>query len=213
MVRARKQKRTGELLHADLASLGYDGSYCRVAAFARAWRDEYRRQQQMSGRVTFGPLSFAPGEAFQVDWREDWAILGGVRTKLQVAHFKLSHSRAFTVRAYLLQTHEMLFDAHNHAFRVLGGVPRRGIYDNMRTAVDKVGRGKERKVNTRFLTMVSHYLFEAEFCNPAAGWERSEEHTSELQSLMRISYAVFCLKKKTQQKSTHDEKVIDTSIT
>src|SRR3546814_5121282 len=30
--------------------------------------------------------------------------------------------------------------------------------------------------------------------------ERSEEHTSELQSLMRISYAVFCLKKKTQQR-------------
>src|SRR3546814_4060038 len=28
------------------------------------------------------------------------------------------------------------------------------------------------------------------------GWERSEEHTSELQSLMRISYAVFCLQKK-----------------
>src|SRR3546814_2333903 len=32
---------------------------------------------------------------------------------------------------------------------------------------------------------------------------RSEEHTSELQSLMRISYAVFCLKKKTQHKHTH----------
>src|SRR3546814_6365166 len=31
------------------------------------------------------------------------------------------------------------------------------------------------------------------------GVERSEEHTSELQSLMRISYAVFCLKKKTQE--------------
>src|SRR3546814_3569067 len=31
--------------------------------------------------------------------------------------------------------------------------------------------------------------------------KRSEEHTSELQSLMRISYAVFCLKKKTTQKS------------
>jgi len=66
------------------------------------------------------------------------------RTKLQVAHSKLCHSRAFIVRAYSLQTHEMLFDAHHHAFRVLGGVPRRGIYDNMRAAVDKVGRGKER---------------------------------------------------------------------
>src|SRR3546814_5562844 len=32
---------------------------------------------------------------------------------------------------------------------------------------------------------------------------RSEEHTSELQSLMRISYAVFCLKKKTETRSTH----------
>ncbi len=168
MTRTRKQKRTMKQLHADLVSLGYEGSYNRVAAFARAWRDDYRRQQQMSGRGTFVPLSFAPGEAFQFDWSEDWAIIAGVRTKLQVAHFKLSHSRAFYVRAYLLQTHEMLFDAHNHAFRVLGGVPRRGIYDNMRTAVDKVGRGKERNVNTRFQTMVSHYLFEAEFCNPAA---------------------------------------------
>src|SRR3546814_1900188 len=34
---------------------------------------------------------------------------------------------------------------------------------------------------------------------------RSEEHTSELQSLMRISYAVFCLKKKTQTKYTHNQ--------
>lgn len=41
---------------------------------------------------------------------------------LQVAHTKLSYSRAFIVRAYLLQTHEMLFDAHNHAFRVFGGI-------------------------------------------------------------------------------------------
>src|SRR3546814_4199401 len=31
---------------------------------------------------------------------------------------------------------------------------------------------------------------------PAHGWPRSEEHTSELQSLMRISYAVYCLNKK-----------------
>jgi hypothetical protein len=89
-------------------------------------------------------------------------------------HFKLSYSRAFILRANPQQTHEMLFDAYNHAFRVLGGVPRRGIYDNMRTAVDKVGRGKERQVNARFSAMVSHFLFEAEFCNPASGWEKGQ---------------------------------------
>jgi len=41
----------------------------------------------------------------------------------------------------------MLFDAHNRAFAVFGGVPRRGIYDNMKTAVDWVGSGKAREVN------------------------------------------------------------------
>ena len=74
MGRTRKQKRTMKQLHADLVSLGYDGSYNRVAAFARDWRDDYRREQQMSGRGTFVPLSFAPGEAFQFDWSEDEAI-------------------------------------------------------------------------------------------------------------------------------------------
>lgn len=66
----------------------------------------------------------------------------------------------------------MLFDTHYHAFSVLGGIPERGMYDNMKTAVDKVGRGKERLINKRFQTMVSRYLFEAEFYNPAAGWEK-----------------------------------------
>ena len=161
----RKQKRTVLQLHADLVSLGYGGSYNRVSAFAREWKADRQREMNTTGRGTFVPLTFEPGEAFQFDWSEDWAIIGNERTKLQVAHTKLSYSRAFIVRAYLLQTHEMLFDAHNHAFRVLGGVPRRGIYDNMKTAIDKVGRGKERDINARFLAMASHYLFELEFCN------------------------------------------------
>ncbi|HMM73841.1 MAG TPA: IS21 family transposase, partial [Rhodocyclaceae bacterium] len=172
--KSRKQRRTVKQLHADLVALGFTGSYNRVAAFAREWRADRHRELQTTGRGTFVPLVFAPGEAFQFDWSEDWAILGGERTKLQVAHIKLSHSRAFLLRAYLLQTHEMLFDAHGHAFRVFGGVPARGIYDNMRTAVDRVGKGKERQVNARFLAMTSHYVFEPEFCNPAAGWEKGQ---------------------------------------
>ena len=133
------------------------------------------------------PLVFQPGEAFQFDWSEDFAVLGGERATLQVAHIKLSHSRAFLLRAYPLQTNDLshrartdgaamasMFDAHVHGFRVFGGVPGRGIYDNMRTAVDRVGRGKERQVNARFLAMASHYVFEPEFCNPAAGWEKGQ---------------------------------------
>ena len=98
--KSRKQKRTIKQLHADLAALGYDGSYNRVAAFARDWKAARQREQQTSGRGTFVPLVFAPGEAFQFDWSEDWAIIAGERTKLLVAQFKLSYSRAFTLRAY-----------------------------------------------------------------------------------------------------------------
>ena len=172
--KSRKQRRTAKQMHADLVALGFEGGYGRVAAFVRAWKMDRQREQQTSGRGTFVPLVFAPGEAFQFDWSEDWAIIAGKQTKLQVAHTKLSHSRAFIVRAYPLQTHEMLFDALTQAFRVLGGVPQRGIFDNMKTAVDRIGTGKARQVNARFAAMASHYLFEPEFCNPASGWEKGQ---------------------------------------
>ena len=172
--KGRKHRRNLRRLHADLVALGFRGSYDRVAAFARMWRQAQQELARTAGRGTFVPLTFAPGEAFQFDWSEDWATVAGERVKFQVAQFKLSYSRAFYLRAYPLQTHEMLFDAHVHAFPILGGVPRRGIYDNMKTAVDRVRVGKARDVNVRFAAMVSHYLFEAEFCNPAAGWEKGQ---------------------------------------
>ena len=172
--RHRKQRRSIKQLHLDLVQLGYTGSYDRVAAFARLWRQEQQEAQRTAAKNTYVPLQFAPGEAFQFDWSEDYVVIGGVNTKLQIAHFRLSHSRAFFLRAYLHQTHEMLFDAHYQAFQLFGGVPERGIYDNMKTAVDKVGRGKQRTINKRFQAMVSHYLFEAEFCNPADGWEKGQ---------------------------------------
>lgn len=78
----RKQKRTMKQLHSDLMSLGYDGSYGRVAAFAREWKADLQRELQTSGRGTNVPLTFDPGEAFQVDWSEDWAIIGNERTKI-----------------------------------------------------------------------------------------------------------------------------------
>lgn len=184
--RTRKQRRSLLQLHQDLCALGYTGSYDRVAAFARRWRQEQQERSQTSGWGTFVPLAFAPGDAFQFDWSEDSAVINGERTKLQIAQFKLCHSRAFFLRAYWLQTHEMLFDAHHHAFVAWGGIPRRGIYDSMKTAVDRVGRGKSREVNARFSSMVSHYLFDAQFCNPASGWEKGQIEKSVQESRRRI---------------------------
>ena len=146
--KSRKQRRTARQMHNDLVKMGYRGSYGRVAAFVRTWKAERQRDAQTSGRGTFVPLVFAPGEAFQFDWSEDWAVLGNERVKLQVAHTKLSHSKAFIVRAYLLQTHEMLFDALTQAFRVLGRVPRRGIFDSEAWPPSVRGQAERRRLLT-----------------------------------------------------------------
>ena len=47
-----------------------------------------------------------------------------------------------------------------------------GIYDNMKTAVNKVSKGNGRIVNTCFFVMTAHYLFDPDFCNVASGWEK-----------------------------------------
>jgi transposase len=86
---------------------------------------------------------------------------------------KLCASRVFWLVAYPSQGHEILFDAHTRSFGALGGAPRRGIYDNMKTAVDKVNKGKGRTVNARFAVMCAHYLFDPDFCNVASGWEKA----------------------------------------
>ena len=118
------------------------------------------------------PLKFELGEAFPFDWGEESLVIGGILRKVIASHTKLCSSRAFFIFGYPGQSHEMLFDAHNRAFAALGGVAKRGIYDNMKTAVDKVSKGNGRIVNTRFHAMVSHYLFEADFCHVASGWEK-----------------------------------------
>ena len=99
---------------------------------------------------------------------------------------KLCASRAFWLVAYPTQSHEMLFDAHTRSFAALGGVPHRGIYDNMKTAVDEVLKGKGRVVNARFKAMCSHYLFDPDFCNVASGWEKGRVEKNVQDSRRRI---------------------------
>jgi transposase len=180
--RAKRDRRTALALYRQLQVLGFKGSYSRVTEFVRRWR----AGGGANVKAAFIPLKFELGEAFQFDWSEETLVVGGFVRKLQVAHIKLCASRAFLLVAYPAQSHEMLFDAHTRGFRAFGGIPKRGIYDNMRTAVDKVGAGKRRIVNTRFAAMAAHYLFEPDFCNVASGWEKGVVEKNVQDSRRRI---------------------------
>ena len=114
------------------------------------------------GLVTRLPFAFAAGlgiNAFlafsivgSISWPEAMAlvVINGVTTKVKVAHLRLCHSRMLFVRAYPRESQEMVFDAHDRAFAIFKGACTRGIYDNMKTAVETIFVGKERTYNRRF---------------------------------------------------------------
>jgi hypothetical protein len=85
-------------------------------------------------------------------------VLSGVTVTVKVAHVRLCHSRMMFVRAYPRETQEMVFDAHERAFALFKGACTRGIYDNMKTAVETIFIGKGRQYNRRFLQMCAHHL-------------------------------------------------------
>ena len=120
------------------------------------------------------PAEFRAGEAYQFDWSHEIVLLNGVTVTVKAAHARLCHSRMLFVRTYPRETQEMVFDAHDRAFALFKGACQRGIYDNMKTAVETILVGKERVYNRRFLQMCSHYLVDPIACTPASGWEKGQ---------------------------------------
>jgi transposase len=154
----------------ELRGLGYEGGYDAVRRYARGWQ----RERSASTADAYVPLSFAPGEAYQFDWSHEVVLINGTTVIVKVAHVRLCHSRMPFVRAYPRETQEMVFDAHDRAVAFFKGACRRGIYDNMKTAVETIFVGKERSYNRRFLQMCGHYLIDPVACTPASGWEKGQ---------------------------------------
>jgi transposase len=157
-------------LFEELRGLGYDGSYDAVRRYAQRWRREHAGETA----AAFVPLSFAAGEAYQFDWSHEIVVMSGVTVTVKVAHVRLCHSRMMFVRAYPRETQEMVFDAHERAFAFFKGACARGIYDNMKTAVETIFVGKDRQYNRRFLQMCAHHLVDPVACTPASGWEKGQ---------------------------------------
>src|ERR1700729_3003067 len=168
--KAARERLTLIRLFEELRGLGYAGGYDAVRRYARRWSKE-RGESTASAYV---PLSFAPREACQFDWSHEVVLPNGVTVIVKAAHVQLCHSRMLFVRAYPRETQEMVFDAHDRAFALFKGTCRRGIYDNMKTAVETIFVGKGRLYNRRFLQMCSHYLVDPVACTPASGWEKGQ---------------------------------------
>ena len=170
LARPARERLTLIRVFEELRERGYQGGYDTIRRYARSWS----RDQGARSVDAYVPLVFAPGEAYQFDWSHEIVLIDGVTVKVKVAHVRLCHSRMMFVRAYPRESQEMVFDAHDRAFAFFKGACTRGIYDNMKTAVETIFVGKERANNRRFLQMCSHYLVDPVACTPASGWEKGQ---------------------------------------
>ena len=162
----RKQRYTAKTIYKMVNQEGYAGSLSTVGHYLAELRKEKRRPK------VYLPLEFDLGTDAQVDWGEAVVVMNDEQVKVQLFVMRLSYSRRTFMMAFPTQKQESFFEGHVEAFKHFGGVPHRISYDNLKTAVQEVLRGKKRKEQRQFIVFRSHYLYESHFCTPGAGNEK-----------------------------------------
>jgi transposase len=132
----------------------------------------WKQQQATERAATFISQQYEPAREGQVDWYEAYADVAGERVKLYVFSLRSMYSGAAFHRAYWRPTQLAFLEAHELAFEHFGGLFGTLRYDNLKSAVKQILRGKRREESARFIAFRSHYLFAAEFCTPARGNEK-----------------------------------------
>lgn len=163
----KKQRHTAvRIFHRLVDEHGFKGSESNIRRVVRL-----RRKQLPE---VFIPLEFQLGQHFQFDWGEADVVLGGLERRIYIFCIQLSASRKRFVRAYLHERQEAFLDGFVQAFNYFGGVPSRGLFDNLKSAVIRIVEGRERLEQEAFQALQAHYLFMAEFCNVRSGNEKGQ---------------------------------------
>ncbi len=160
-----KQRRTARRMWVQLRDEhGFTGAEPTIRVAVRQLRERQR--------AVFVPLAFAPGERAEVDWGTAQVILAGVLTTVHLFCGRLRYSGMPFVMAFPHEQQEAFFAGHRAMFAAWGGVPQCVVYDNLTTAVRKVLTGHQREEQDAFVSLRTHYCYEAIFANRAAGWEK-----------------------------------------
>ena len=148
-----------------LREAGYQGGRTIVGDYVQRIRP--RRAQ------AFLKLDFTAGEAAQVDWGEYGTIaVGSTRRRLSFFLMVLCYSRRMYLEFTLSQTSEFFLACHENAFAAFGGVPRKIMVDNLRSAVLQRLAGVAPVFNPKYLDFSRHWGFEIAPCNVRAANEK-----------------------------------------
>jgi transposase len=149
---------TAMQIYQRLLEMGFNGSYNTVKRFVRKVRP--RRVQP------FLKLAFAPGECAQVDWGSYGTVrVGEMNRRLSFFVMVMCHSRMMYVEFTVLQTMEHFLSCHKNAFEFFGGVPKKIMVDNLKSAVIRRFIGQEPILNPKYLDFAKYYAFTITPCN------------------------------------------------
>jgi len=156
----RKQRHTAKRIWQRLLEeQGADVAETTVREYVR------RRRRELGEPVdeSFVPQVHEPGQEAEVDWGEAEVVIAGQRVKVGLFLMRACYSGAAFVMAFERQSQQAFLEAHVEAFRFFGGVFALVRYDNLRSAVKQVLRGRRRVESDRFVALRSHYLYESAF--------------------------------------------------
>jgi transposase len=156
----RKQRHTARRVWQRLVDEhGAEVSERQVCRYVRARRRELGEPVE----EVFVPQVHEPGQEAEVDWGEAEVVIAGQRRKVCLFLMRACYSGASFVIAFERETQQAFLEAHVEAFRFFDGVFQLIRYDNLRSAVKQVLRGRRRLEQDRFVGLRSHYLYESVF--------------------------------------------------
>src|SRR6266516_267031 len=148
-----------------LREQGFDGSYALVKAYVRTVRP--------TRQPAFLTLAFAPGECVQVDWGYVGSVpVGQTHRQLSFSVMVLCYSRMMYVEFTVSQTMEHFLACHQHAFEFFGGIPKKVMVDNLKSAVLQRALGEAPVFNPKYLDFATHNGFTIAPCNVGKGNEK-----------------------------------------
>lgn len=165
----KKQRHTAKRIYDRLChELGFNGSDRTVRKYVRV----ARMRLGINPPQVYIPSEAKLGFEAEVDWGRCHAVLGSEYILLKMFCMRSKGSGKHFVQCFPCERQQALFEGHIRAFEFFGGVFSTIIYDNLSTAVEKVFRGKDRKIHESFLKFQGYYNFTPLFCNPGQGHEK-----------------------------------------
>jgi len=164
-----KQRHTAKRIYDRLVEEhGFKGGKSTVRGFVK----ELKEKLNLDFKEVFIASDPELREGAEMDWGEVEIEISGKKTKVYMFCLRSKYSGKIFVKLYPVMLQECFFNGHMEAFMYFGGVFKEIVYDNLKSAVKKILKGRSRIEQTSFIAFRAYYCYKSEFCNPSKGSEK-----------------------------------------